>query len=245
MAFETIGSVLAIIFVATYVQTVSGFGLGMVVMGAVTTLDLMSIADSSVIISMVAFMNSLFVIKGDFRGVDFQAVRRTCVGILPGLLLGLFLLDYLSSEFAQTLQLLLGITIIIAGVLMLLQPQPLTKISKPSRFMFAGGCSGLLAGLFSIGGPPLIFVFYRQPFDLKTIRLCLLSIFLVSSSSRLVLVGIEGSLSWQVLIFGLACMPVVMLASWVGKRFAPPLDLIQMRRVAFALLIVIGASLIF
>jgi len=244
MSFETILLVMAIIFIATYVQTVSGFGLGMVVMGAVTTFDLMTIAASSVIISVVALMNSLFVIKGDFRGVDFPAVRRTCIGTFPGLLLGLFLLNYLSNEFAQTLQLLLGVTIIVAGVLMLLQPQPLATKSSAGAFVAAGTCSGLLAGMFSIGGPPLIYIFYRQPFDLKTIRLCLLSIFLVSSSGRLVMVGIEGSLSWQILLFGISCMPVVMLASWVGKRFPPPLNITQMRRVAFGLLIVIGGSLI-
>ncbi|OUR74945.1 hypothetical protein A9Q75_19610 [Colwellia psychrerythraea] len=244
MILETILSFMAILAVATYVQTVTGFALGMIVMGAVTVSGLVPIAFTSVIISTVTLFNCLFVLKGEFRTFDYSLAAKTCIGIFPGLFIGLILLDYMSSSFGELLQLLLGLTIIIAGLLIILKPKPLKKKSQGWAFGLSGVASGLLAGLFSMGGPPLVYLFYRQPLELKTIRLCLLSVFLVSSVSRITMVGFQGGLSWNMLYFSLLCMPVVMTFSWVGKHFPPPLSATNMRRVAFTLLIVIGLSLI-
>lgn len=244
MIFETILSFMAILAVATYVQTVTGFALGMIVMGAVTVFGLVPIAFTSVIISAVTLFNSFFVLKGEFRTFDYSLVIKTCIGIFPGLIIGLILLDYMSSSFGELLQLLLGLTIIIAGLLIILKPEPLKKKSQGWAFGFSGVASGLLAGLFSMGGPPLVYLFYRQPIDLKAIRLCLLSIFLVSSVSRIIMVGFQGELSWDMLLFSLLCLPVVMVFSWVGKHYPPPLSATSMRRVSFSLLIIIGLSLV-
>lgn len=244
MILETILPFMAILAVATYVQTVTGFALGMIVMGAVTIIGLVPIAFTSVIISIVSLFNCFFVLKGEFRTFDYSLVAKTCIGIFPGLLIGLILLEYMSSSFGDILQLLLGLTIIIAGLLIILKPEPLKERSQDWAFSFSGVASGLLAGLFSMGGPPLVYLFYRQPLPLKTIRLCLLTVFLVSSVSRITMVGFQGGLSWDMLLFGLLCMPVVMAFSWVGKHYPPPLSASNMRRVAFTLLIVIGLGLI-
>lgn len=244
MLIEVLLPFLVIIAIATYVQTVSGFGLGMIVMGAVTVFELVPIAFTSVIISGVALINSLVVLHGEFKTFDRRLALKTSLAILPGLMIGLLLLGYMSAEFNRLLQLLLGATIIVAGVVMVLKPSPFASESKGWLFIGAGTASGILAGLFSIGGPPLIYLFYRQPLDLKTIRLNLLAIFLVSSIGRIALVGFQGGLTLEMLNYSLLSMPIVMAASWLGKRFPPPLSFSNMRRVAFMLLIVIGTSLI-
>lgn len=244
MILDTLLPFMAILAVATYVQTVTGFALGMIVMGAVTIFGLVPIAFTSVIISAVTVFNSFFVLKGEYRTFDYSLAAKTCIGIFPGLLIGLILLDYLSSSFGELLQLLLGLTIIIAGLLIIFKPEPFETESQGWAFGLSGMASGLLAGLFSMGGPPLVYLFYRQPLDLKTIRLCLLSVFFVCSVSRIMMVGFQGGLNWDMLLFSLLCLPVVMAFSWVGKRYPPPLSATNMRRAAFTLLIVIGLSLI-
>jgi uncharacterized membrane protein YfcA len=244
MILEVILPFMAILAVATYVQTVTGFALGMIVMGAVTIFGLVPIAFTSVIISAVTLFNSFFVLKGELRTFDYSLAAKTCIGIFPGLIIGLALLDYMSASFGDLLQLLLGLTIIIAGLLIIFKPEPLEQKSSDWAFGFSGVASGLLAGLFSMGGPPLVYLFYRQPLELKTIRLCLLSVFLVCSVSRIAMVGVQGGLNWDMLLFSLLCLPVVMSFSWVGKHYPPPLSATSMRRVAFTLLIVIGLSLI-
>ncbi|MEH6578488.1 MAG: sulfite exporter TauE/SafE family protein [Amphritea sp.] len=244
MGLETLIPFIAIIAFATYVQTVTGFALGMIVMGTVTTFELVPIAFTSVIISAVMLVNGLFALKGNYRALDVKRVLITCAGIFPGLVVGLIMLEYLSDSYNTLLQLLLGLTIIAAGLMMMLKPEPLKAPSKPATFAGSGVAAGLLAGLFSMAGPPLVYLFYRQPFELKTIRLCLLSIFLISSVSRTVMVGFQGGLELDMLTFSLACIPMVMGFTWIGKNYPPPISATNMRRLAFLLLIVIGASLV-
>jgi uncharacterized membrane protein YfcA len=244
MTIDIIISFLAILAIATYIQTVAGFALGIILMGAVTVFELLPIAFTSVIISIVTLVNSLLVVKSSYRSLNLNLLLNTCLGILPGLVMGLVILDYMSESLSYILQLLLGISIVIAGISISLKPQPIATSSNNWVFRLAGAASGLLTGLFSMGGPPLVYLFYRQPFDILTIRLSLLSIFLVSSISRITMVGIQGALTFEMLYFSMFCMPIVFIFSWLGKHYPPPLSLLNIRRFSFLLLIFIGISLI-
>lgn len=246
MLVETLLPFMAIIAVATYVQSVAGFALGMIVMGTVTTFNLVPIAFTSVVISFVTLINSIFILKGCFHQLNRRLVLFTVVGMLPGLVIGLTLLEFLSSEYNQILQNILGIAIIGAGISMILKsPHKERKQSHDGIFFGAGTASGILTGLFSMGGPPLVYIFYRQPFTLHLIRLYLLSIFFVSSISRITMVGIQGGLTSDMLLFSVICIPVVLSMSWIAKRYPPPISLDTMRKFAFFLLMLIGSSLLY
>jgi len=245
MSLETLIPFLAIIAIATYVQSVAGFALGMIVMGAVTTLNLMPIAFTSVIISAVTLINSFFVIKTELKVLNPRIVGMTALGLVPGLLIGLYLLQFLSASFNQILQNILGVVIILAGISMVLKAKAKTqKESHSLAFLACGTASGLFTGLFSIGGPPLVFIFYRQPLPLTTIRSYLLSIFLISSIGRIGMVAVQGDLTAQMGLYVLACMPIVILVSALAKRYPPPITMDTMRKVAFCLLVIIGVSLL-
>jgi len=244
MDLMTLLPFVAIIAFATYVQTVTGFALGMIVMGAVTTFDLVPIAFTSVVISAVTFVNGLVAVKGNMEALDIKRVMYTSAGMFPAILLGLLLLDYMSSDLNHILQLLLGGAIIGAGLMIMLKPDPLPKPSSATVFATSGAAAGVMAGLFSMAGPPLVYLFYRQPFELKTIRLCLVTIFLLSAVMRTGMVGAQGGLTWEMGIFSVLCIPIVTVFTWIGKRYPPPLSNNNMRRAAFFLLILIGISLV-
>lgn len=245
MFVETLLPFMAIIAVATYVQSVAGFALGMIVMGTVTTFNLVPIAFTSVIISSVTLMNSLFILKNSFNQLNRRLVMMTVAGLLPGMFVGLMLLEYLSDDFDDILQTILGVAIIGAGISMILKsPHKERKESKPLAFLTAGTASGILNGMFSMGGPPLVYIFYRQPHTLNLIRLYLLSIFFVSSLSRITMVGLRGELTLDMLLFSTVCIPIVLGVSWIARRYPPPISLDTMRKIAFFMLMVIGVSLL-
>ena len=245
MLVETLLPFMAIIAVATYVQSVAGFALGMIVMGTVTTFNLVPIAFTSVVISFVTLINSIFILKGSIQQLNRRLILLTVAGMLPGLIIGLTLLEFLSSEYNQMLQNILGIAIIGAGISMIVKsPHKDRQQSCEGMFFGAGIASGILTGLFSMGGPPLVYIFYRQPFTLNLIRLYLLSIFFVSSICRITMVGIQGGLTSDMLLFALICIPVVLGVSWIARRYPPPISLDTMRKIAFCMLMVIGVSLL-
>lgn len=244
MDLITLISFVAIIAFGTYVQTVTGFALGIIVMGTVTVFDLVPIAFTSVVISLLTFVNGVVALKGNLKALDVKRVIYTCSAMFPALALGLYLLNYMSSELSYLLQLLLGVAVIGAGFMIMLKPEPLQKPSSKYAFAASGASAGLLAGMFSMAGPPLVYTFYRQPFELLTIRLCLLSIFLISAVARTSMVGIQGNLTMDMFIFSACCIPVVTLFTAIGKKFPPPVSAANLRRLAFGLLIIIGCSLL-
>ena len=81
---------------------------------------------------------------------------------------------------------------------------------------------------------------YRQPLPVAAIRATLLCGFAMTTSVRSVLVGLEGGLTGEVwLLTGLA-LPMVVLGTWAGRTFEPPVSELAMKRLAFAVLLVMG-----
>ena len=81
---------------------------------------------------------------------------------------------------------------------------------------------------------------YRQPLPVAAIRATLLCSFAMTTSVRTVLVGVNGGLTGEVwLLTGLA-LPVVVLGTWAGRTFEPPVSELAMKRLAFAVLLVMG-----
>ncbi|MGB1238964.1 MAG: TSUP family transporter [Pseudomonadales bacterium] len=244
MDFITLLELALIIAAGTYIQTVTGFGLGMVVMGVVTMFGLLPIVFTSVVISLTTLSNGVFALRGDHEALDRKAMLYTSIGMLPAIALGLFLLQYMDAQFNNLLQFLLGVVIIVGGACSVLKPEPLARVSKPYTFSIAGAAGGFLAGMFSVAGPPLVYQFYRQPFEMRTIRICLITAFLVSSVIRTAMLGVQGALELNMFTFALFCIPVVYTATWLGRNYPPKLSQQNMRRLAIAMLICIGTSLV-
>ncbi|WP_417227184.1 TSUP family transporter [Amphritea sp.] len=244
MPLDQLAAFMLFVALGTYVQTVTGFAMGMIILGCVAQFELASVTFTSVIISLLMLANGPIALRGNLRHLDLKIMLWSLAGLFPALLLGVFLLNYLSSDFTQVLQGLLGITIIFGGLFIMLKPDPLPSPSSNLNFSIAGAAAGIFGGLFSIAGPPLVYQLYRQPLPLQTIRLCLLAMFLVMNMIRLCVLGLQGQLSLDMLWNGLICIPVVAAFTLIGKYYPPPFSDTTMRRLAFGLLIIIGISLV-
>lgn len=244
MSIETTIALLAVIAVGTYFQTVTGFGLGMIVMGITSGFDLAPIALVAAIISLVTLTNSAVALPGKLHHIDWSAARWVLAGVMPSAVAGVVLLDYMSASASTFLQLLLGATIIYSGVVFMLRPTPHKERSSSGSFFVSGFLSGLFGGLFGMAGPPVIFHFYRQPFDLETVRNMLLLTFAFTSGTRTIFAGTQGTFTPEVWVLIGFTVPLVTLATLAGRRYPPPFSPTTMRRIAFAVLVVIGGGLV-
>lgn len=229
---------------ATYFQTVTGFGLGMIVMGATSGMNLLPVATVAAIVSLVTLANSAVALPGRMHGIDWRAARAATLGSLPAIVGGVLLLEYLSSAAAGVLQLILGIVIVQGSVGFALRPVQLDERSSDISFAASGFFSGLSGGLFGVAGPPLIFQFYRQPMDPVAVRNILLLLFTITSAARSLYLGVQGRLDAEIWTLFAVAVPVVALATAIGRRYPPPLAARTMRRVVFMLLMAIGAYLV-
>ncbi len=155
------------------------------------------------------------------------------------------LLEFLSYSAANLLQGLLGIMIVYSGLNFLIRPAQKEVRSGNTSFVVSGFSSGLTGGLFGMAGPPLVYQFYRQPFDIKMIRNMLLVVFACSSASRSLFIGAQGKLDTEILVLAATALPVVTLTTLIGRRYPPPpLSAMTMQRLVFIILMLIGMYLI-
>ncbi|MBN4666755.1 sulfite exporter TauE/SafE family protein [Pandoraea nosoerga] len=234
---------MALLGFATYFQTVTGFGLGMIVLGGASGFGLAPVASVAILVSLVTLVNSALALPGTWHHIDWRAVRAATLGILPSVVVGVLLFDYLNGAASNVLHLLLGAVILYGGIGSALRPAPKPERASDMGFFFSGIFGGLLSGMFGISGPPLIFYFYRQPLTLVQIRCALILLFAVTALVRTAYSAAAGQLSpamwWQ----AAAALPVVTFATLFARRHPPPLSGTTTRRLAFLTLILLGVHL--
>jgi uncharacterized membrane protein YfcA len=244
MDLPTLAAFLFVVALGAYVQTVTGFALGLIVMGGITLFDLAPVSYTAVVVSFTALSNNIFALHRGLHLIDRRAVTYTLLGMLPAVYIGVMLLGALHSASVETLRMILGAVILAGGVMLALRPHPQAQRASGWVDATAGVAGGILGGMFAIGGPPLVFHFYRQPLQLAVIRATLLATFAVATAMRLVYVGLEGDIDLPMVQVSLLCLPVVFLATLIGRRYPPPLPDLAMRRFAFTLLGSIGLMLL-
>ncbi|TKR55088.1 hypothetical protein D7I39_12270 [Allopusillimonas ginsengisoli] len=233
-----------VVIAAVYFHTVTGFGLAMIIMGLASGAGIVSVATLASVVSIVTLMNSALALRGNLHHVPWAVTGVMVVAVLPASLLGVLLLDYLSSEAADVIQVLLGLVIVYGGVNFAWKPEPLKQLSGRGSFAYYAFLGGLIGGMFGIPGPPLIFQLYRQPLTLAQIRGGLIFLNAVIAGARTLFVAAQGQLYSQELVLSAICLPLVAVATLAGKRYPPPCSPQTMRRFAFALLILMGLGLI-
>lgn len=244
MSGPEIGVFLLLVAFASFIQSVTGFALGLVLMGVVTALGLADIVFSAAVVSFIALVNSATALRTQWRGIDRRALGLLACGFMPLTLVGLWLLDYLSVSSEALLRLILGVVVSVAGGLLLVQPGQLTQRSGPLAFLASGSLAGIIGGMYGAGGAALAYLMYRQPDSVAVIRATLLSCFVLTSITRIVLMVYAGHVDGPVLWTTLLSLPVVIGVTMVTTRYASLIPDRVVRRTAFVLLVVTGLGLI-
>lgn len=244
MSILAVSFLLFVIALGTYFQTLTGFGLAMIVIGISSGLALTSVPFIATVVSLISLANSAIALPKHLHRVDWRIANVTLLGIVPSSILGVILLDYLNSQATSILEFLLGTLIVYSGARFALRPKQLNQISSLKSFFSIGFISGLCGGLFGMPGPPVIFQMYRQPMEHSMIRTMLLLMFSTTAFTRTFYEIMTEGLSKPVLLTSALAIPVVAITTFLAQRFPPPISPAAMRRLTFISLVIIGIGLI-
>lgn len=240
MTVTSLVAFLSIVALASYLQALTGFALGIFALGGVIALNLSSLETAALVINVLMVANVLLALRNSWGAINTKLLTITLIGIVPGTIGGVWLLQSLATSYSLALQTILGLLIIGAGSTMFLRPTPKHKLSPYHQFGLIGILGGIFGGLYSIPGPPVVYLFYRQPMSVRDVRATLLAIFGVMSAFRLAVVGLQGGFSREVLYLSALSVPVVVVASVIFTLFPPSVSDARVRRIAFVLLISMG-----
>lgn len=240
----SLAAFLVIAGVAAYVQTMTGFAFGLVMMGALALAGLMPLPDAAVMVGLLTLVNAAqMMLHGGWRHVARRELGFTLWASLPALVVGFFLLEWLADTRADLLKVVLGLVIVLSSLQLAIQRRSLRQASPGRSFLGFGILSGLMSGLFATGGPPLVYHLYRQPLPVAQIRETLVAAFGVAQVVRLSLVAGTGNLPPPSTLAGVAAIPVVMGMTYAARRWPLPLSPAMQKTVVFILLFLSGVSL--
>ncbi|WP_230531134.1 sulfite exporter TauE/SafE family protein [Microvirga roseola] len=228
---------------AAYAQTLTGFAFGLITMGGVGLMGIMPLPDAALVVSVLVLVNAVQMFLKGWRDIARREFWLVMAASLPLLFVGYWLLDWLAGDRADLLRLILGLVIIVSSLQLARKPAPLRRPSGKLSFLVFGGIAGLMGGMFSTAGPPLVYHFYRQPMQMVKVRETLVTIFAVNSVFRIGIVALAGHLpsgsTWSAFL----AIPAVMGATYAARRWPPPFSPATMRRIVVALLFLSGVSL--
>lgn len=244
MDFSSLLAFLGLVALGSYIQTVSGFAIALIIAGGVTAAGLAPVAFTANVISFIALANTAVAVHSRHSHIDLKILLHASIGVLLLSGIGLMVLNHLSTNSIDLLETLLGILILGSGALLMIHPHPLKRVSPNYAHLIAGGFGGLLSGMFGVGGPPLMIHLYRQPLPFPVIRTTLLASLFIMPFIRICFETYNGNITVDVLELSLYSVPVSIVSTLFARRFPPPVSDQMMRRFAFGLLCVLGLSLI-
>lgn len=243
----TAGQVVAFLLcvvLASSLQNITGFALALILLGLTGLFDLAPLADVANVATVLSLANAAIQLRGTRKSLQWPVWRDTVAGSVFGVAAGVALLAWLSANVVMLLRLLLGIVVIACAVVVLVRTKPVDRGSSRASFGGYGFLSGLLGGLFSASGPPLVYHFYRQPWELESLRDTLVATLSFGALLRLLMVVPTGHFSLRALFLTAIALPLVSGITWWMRRHPPGWRRDTVLKVVCGLLMVTGVGLI-
>jgi uncharacterized membrane protein YfcA len=237
---EIVFAACAIAF-AAMVQSLSGFGFGMTLMGLLPLV--LPVTEAVPIVALLGFLVAGSVLFAHRRSLRRGAVLPPLVGALIGVPLGV---AFLTGSEPALLRVTLGVVLIVFAVHGLLgrAPVPAAETDHAGWRDAVGGAAGIaggaLGGAFNVGGPPLIvYVTWRglRPDVMKaTLQCC----FLVGSCVQLPLFVHHGIVTRDAVVSAGAGVPAMGLGLAAGFLLSRRISRVAFRRLVLLLLLALG-----
>ncbi|MBU4611729.1 TSUP family transporter [Achromobacter sp. GG226] len=240
-----LSTILFLLFVAlaVYIQNLTGFALALVLLGLVGATNVFPLPDVVNVVSVIALVNAFLFLRAR-RALRLDRLMWPALSTnVVGTILGVASLAWIMGNAYEGLRLLLGLSVVLCAWMLWKQARPLQTVSSRASFYCVGLVSGLMGGLFSAAGPPLVYHVYRQPWPLERMRESLVFIFGAGALLRLTIVIPTTGFSTLSLTLSALAIPVVALMTFVAARHAPPVSPRIMKWLVCSLLVTTGVTM--
>lgn len=224
---------------AAFVQSVSGFGGGLVSMALLPAL--IGIRNATPLVALTSIFIEVVLLVRFREALSFRDIWKAVLASVAGIPLGMTLVGAVSERAAMFV---LGLVLIGYSLYALLGWR-LPKLKHPLWGAFAGFLGGLLGGAYNTSGPPVIIYADTQGWLPERFKSNLQGFFLVSSSQILIGHVLAGNYRPEVLRWlpwALPAMVLGLLAGWLLDRRIPPA---LFRRIVLVMLVVMGLANLF
>lgn len=232
---ETIG-LIVIVLVASILQAGTGFGFSIMATPFLLLLfDAHDAIQLNIILSLLISIIMTFKIRSYVdKEILIRLIKGSLIGILPGILLFIFL-------DVQPLKILVSILILLSTVLLVAK---ITVKQTKLRELTTGALSGLLTTSIGMPGPPLLIYFSGANVDKAILRSTTLAYFVFIYLASILLQFPMYSISKGVWLSALWALPFTLLGIYLGQLVFNRLNQQLFQKIIYALLFFTGIYLL-
>ncbi|MHB1653472.1 MAG: sulfite exporter TauE/SafE family protein [Desulfitobacteriaceae bacterium] len=229
-------SLILIVLVASTLQASTGFGFS--IMATPFLLLLFESHDAIQLNIILSLLISLILTYKIRHEVDKESLFRLIKGSLIGILPGLLLFIYLD---VRPLKILVSILILASTVLLIgkVNVQP-----TPTKELITGALSGLLTTSLGMPGPPLLIYFASAKVDKAALRSTTLAYFVIVYSLSLLLQLLLYGSQKGVWMSTLWALPFTLVGIYLGQLVFARLNQQRFQMIIYALLFFTGTYLL-
>jgi uncharacterized protein len=239
-----------IMFLGSVIVAITGFGGGIVRMPLF--LQFLPLSFAAPLENINGFLNNFLTLDKNFWKTNKILLSFLLFGNIIGSFVGAYLLKTYGSN--KVILAIIGVVIVSwEGILIyeaLVNKKVIPTLDnlkilyKNTVALPTGLLSGLMSGVFSVGGPPLV-IFMRLIFkDNQEIRRHLLVFFLFNGFIQVIALSLAGLLTVQMWLTSILSMPSLYAGTWCGKWLLKKITNKGYKHVVSFILIFNGLSLI-
>jgi len=222
---------------AFILQTIVGFGGGLVSLPII--LLFFDLPEAIAFLSIFLALFSVGMVYKTHDHIDRSTILELGMGILIGLPIGIYLLQYGNPE---VLKKILGVVIVLYVIQAQFKKRTF-KTCKGSGPIF-GVVSGLFSGLYATGGPIVVTYINNKVSKKKYLRATIIGVLAITNIARVPMLAQQKILTLELFKISLYIIPVFLLSMWIGQYAYEKANEEMFKKILLGLLLIEGIMLI-
>lgn len=231
--------IVAAVFVAAFLQSLSGFGFAVIIMPLITFIVGLQVAAPMVALAGLT-VYTINVVRYH-RAINYREVLRLGIASALGVPLGAWTLTNLDEIVVMQI---MGLMLIAYAIYVLARPRTSWVLSGYWVYP-AGFLSGCLAGAYNAPGPPVIVYGSLRRWPRDEFRAVLQAIFFVNGVLVVMSHLFAQRVTGDVLVLYALALPALALGIVVGSRVDRFVDRDRFRTLVTVMILGLGLALVF
>lgn len=221
---------------AGFIQSVTGFGFGIFAM--IFLPIVVSYGEASALSSILSSLSSLVIALPLLRRIHWKNLLFPLLGSLP---LTFAAVAFVKTQTNEVLTLLLGVALFLLSVYFYFFSHRVRIRPTWYAGLTAGLISGVMSGLFAVGGPPVVVYFLQSEENPDQYLATISAYFVLAGVFSVAAKTTAGFVTGAVLIGTLIGIAAMLLSALIGKRVRGRIRADLLKKVIYGVMALSGA----